>query len=428
MNKTIKTIINVLPIFIVPLINERQKFKEHPEVKKVTDVTVNTSKTVAHKTTHAAHHVKSTAGRVSHAVVSNTGQLKENLATQKRRRDYNKAMKKEAEAQRYRRKENVRARGEELEAENRKEISKFNKKLQKHIDKRHKEETKEIEKRQKHMVKNLEKMQKYEEKAGHVPGDNDANDFELASPANEKAFQGNKDRSKVMAEGDKLEQKNKVQTRKMNKKLQKNIEKRHKEEEKQAKKDQKLRQKQLKKAQKNAPKPSEHVVDTDTLGATASTKAMTAGQDQTSAPSKKTLKQKKNDEKKRQKQAKKLEKKIQKSAQSVDLAAEAPSEDKLPPRIKSMAEVQSFEAQTGLVSKDQTPQSSAHHNTKNDAHQGPQDEKTSLNTNVEENFNHAPLFKQQYAQMEKHVKDNDQQRKDEKLNKVSDDALSKLKK
>lgn len=47
----IKTLINVLPIFIVPLVTERKHIKNHSEVKKVTAATSRASKTVANKAT-----------------------------------------------------------------------------------------------------------------------------------------------------------------------------------------------------------------------------------------------------------------------------------------------------------------------------------------------------------------------------------------
>ena len=37
--KLIKTLINVLPIVIVPLVTERKRIKEHPDVQKVTNAT-----------------------------------------------------------------------------------------------------------------------------------------------------------------------------------------------------------------------------------------------------------------------------------------------------------------------------------------------------------------------------------------------------
>lgn len=37
--RLIKTLINVLPIVIVPLVVERKRIKEHPDVRKATDAT-----------------------------------------------------------------------------------------------------------------------------------------------------------------------------------------------------------------------------------------------------------------------------------------------------------------------------------------------------------------------------------------------------
>ena len=46
--KVIKFMINVLPIVLVPLIVERKRIKEHPDVQKVTDTTSKaTSKTTS---------------------------------------------------------------------------------------------------------------------------------------------------------------------------------------------------------------------------------------------------------------------------------------------------------------------------------------------------------------------------------------------
>ncbi|MBF9301216.1 hypothetical protein I3V49_08835, partial [Staphylococcus epidermidis] len=46
--KLIKTLINVLPIVIVPLVTERKRIKEHPDVQKVTNATSKaTSKTTS---------------------------------------------------------------------------------------------------------------------------------------------------------------------------------------------------------------------------------------------------------------------------------------------------------------------------------------------------------------------------------------------
>ncbi|MBA8779009.1 hypothetical protein HR080_06580 [Staphylococcus schleiferi subsp. coagulans] len=223
MNKTIKTIINILPVFLVPLIVERKKFKAHPDVQKVTQTTVHTSQKVAHKAGNAAGYVKD-------SVVSGSNHLKHRVQTKKQRHDYNKAMKKEAEKQRYMRPENVRARGEALAKENRKEIDKLSKKLDEHISKRHKEEDKALAQRQKNLVKNMEKMQKYEEKVGHTPGNIDL---------------------KTKQRGDKIEQQNKKEIEKMNKKLKKHQEALRKEEEKNTKAREKALKANMKSFQKD---------------------------------------------------------------------------------------------------------------------------------------------------------------------------------
>ena len=44
MNDKVKLLVNTLPLIIVPLITERKKFKEHPDVKKnITGKTLDVS-------------------------------------------------------------------------------------------------------------------------------------------------------------------------------------------------------------------------------------------------------------------------------------------------------------------------------------------------------------------------------------------------
>ncbi len=47
--QVIKTVINVLPIFIVPLVVERKKIKSHPDVQKASHATSHATHTVANK-------------------------------------------------------------------------------------------------------------------------------------------------------------------------------------------------------------------------------------------------------------------------------------------------------------------------------------------------------------------------------------------
>ncbi|HHU6750430.1 TPA: hypothetical protein ACUI23_001115 [Staphylococcus pseudintermedius] len=232
MNKTIKMIVNVLPVFLVPLILERKKFKAHPDVQKVTQTTVNTSKTVAHQTSQVANSMKN-------SVVSGASHLKSTIQTKKRRHDYNKMMKKEAEMQRYNRPENVRARGKEIAKENRKEIDRLAKNLEKHIAERHKEEDKAFDQRQKQMIKTMKKMQKYEEKVGHTLGQRDV---------------------KTEKRTEKIEKRSKKEVDKMNKNLKKHLEQRHKKEEKAAKAREKALKKNMKDMKRHEEK-AEHTTD-----------------------------------------------------------------------------------------------------------------------------------------------------------------------
>ncbi|QLK85469.1 hypothetical protein [Staphylococcus sp. 17KM0847] len=226
MNKTFKTLVTVIPVFLVPLILERKKFKKHPEVQKLTNLTVSTTKTAALKTGRTAISVKN-------HIVNSENKIKSHLQTKKRRHAHQKAMKQAAKIQREMRPENVHARGDALAKENRKDIQKLDKKLQKAIDKRHKVEEKAQSYRQKQMKKNMTKMQKHAKQVGFVPSQVD---------------------SKVEAYGDKLAKQNKKSLNKMDKKLQKAIDKRHKVEEKIRNQRQKAMKQQMAKAQKHASK------------------------------------------------------------------------------------------------------------------------------------------------------------------------------
>ena len=126
--KLIKTLINVLPIVIVPLVTERKRIKEHPDVQKVTNATSKaTSKTTS-------------------AISNKASDVKEYVGDKKQEFDNKRELKKIA-------KENdpayIEKKGEKLEKDNRKDIKKLDKKLQKNIEKRHKEEQKQREEAEK---------------------------------------------------------------------------------------------------------------------------------------------------------------------------------------------------------------------------------------------------------------------------------------
>lgn len=203
--KVIKFMINVLPIVLVPLIVERKRIKQHPDVQKVTDATSK----VASKTS---------------AAISNTASdLKEYVGDKKQDFENKRELKKFA---REHDPAYIEKKGEKLAKQNRKDADKMNKILQKNIEKRHKEEQKAREKNEIQRIKDMKKTQKYEEKAGLTP---------------------NKLDEKTEKKGDKLAEKNRKEIAKMNKKLQKNIEKRHKEEQKRQQEADKARIKSFKK-------------------------------------------------------------------------------------------------------------------------------------------------------------------------------------
>lgn len=199
--KMIKTAINVLPIFIVPLVVERKRIKSHPEVQKATNATTNAGHTIANK----------------------ASDVKDYVGDKKQEFDNKRELKKIA-------KENdpeyIEKKGVKLAKKNRKEADKMNKKLQKNIEQRHKDEEKAREKNEKERIKDMKKTQKYQEQVGLTPGKLDED---------------------TEKKGEKLEKENKKEVNKLDKKLQKNIEQRHKDEEKIQKQNEKARIKEMKK-------------------------------------------------------------------------------------------------------------------------------------------------------------------------------------
>ncbi|PNZ56697.1 hypothetical protein CD110_13370 [Staphylococcus casei] len=143
----IKTIITVLPVFLVPLIVERKRIKDHPDVKKATDATVSASKTVANKSV-----------QFKDSVVEKSSHAKDYVADKKHNVDQKRELKRIAKAYdpAY-----IEKKGERLEKENRKDIKKLDKLLQKNIDKRHKEEDKAQEKNKKNRLSEFKKYKDY---------------------------------------------------------------------------------------------------------------------------------------------------------------------------------------------------------------------------------------------------------------------------
>jgi len=143
----IKTIITVAPVFLVPLIVERKRIKDHPDVKKASDATVSASKTVADKSVHLKDNV-----------VEKSSNAKAYVVDKKHNMDQKRELKRIA-------KENdpayIEKKGEKLEKDNRKDVNKLSKLLQKNIDKRHKEEEKVQEKNKKARLSEFKKYKDY---------------------------------------------------------------------------------------------------------------------------------------------------------------------------------------------------------------------------------------------------------------------------
>ena len=60
--RLIKTLINVLPIVIVPLVVERKRIKEHPDVRKATDATTKATSKATSTISNKASDVKEYVG------------------------------------------------------------------------------------------------------------------------------------------------------------------------------------------------------------------------------------------------------------------------------------------------------------------------------------------------------------------------------
>ena len=105
--QVIKTVINVLPIFIVPLVVERKKIKSHPDVQKA-----------SHATSHATH-----------TVANKASDVKDYFGDKKQEFDNKRELKKIA-------KENdpkyIKKKGSKLAKKNHKQSSKLEKKLERH--------------------------------------------------------------------------------------------------------------------------------------------------------------------------------------------------------------------------------------------------------------------------------------------------------
>lgn len=191
----VKTLINVVPIIIVPLILERKRIKSHPDVKKASEATAKASKNVATKSI-----------QFKDVVVDKSGNAKDYVVTKKHNMDEKRQLRQIAKEHdpAYIQKQEAKAVKSDY-----KEAEKLDKILQKQIDKRHKEEAKAREDNKKERIKNMKKSNKHMEKVGLTPGKLD---------------------DKTEKKGEKLAKDNSKDISKLDKRLQKNIDKRHKAE------------------------------------------------------------------------------------------------------------------------------------------------------------------------------------------------------
>ena len=138
--KLIKTLVTVLPVFLVPLIVERKKIKKHPDVQKVTDATQKATKAVVDTSTD-----------VKEYIVDKKDAFEEKREIKKIERENDPAY--------------IQAQIEKQKKEEQKEAKKMRNKLEKHIEARHKEEEKLRKSLQKARIKSMKEAQKRVAKA-----------------------------------------------------------------------------------------------------------------------------------------------------------------------------------------------------------------------------------------------------------------------
>ncbi|MBX8992864.1 hypothetical protein HCH16_02865 [Staphylococcus pettenkoferi] len=157
--KLIRTIVTVAPVFLVPLITERKRIKEHPDVKRAADATGRASKKVAHKSVD-----------FKDAVVDKSGDAKDYVVEKKHQYDQKRRLKQIAKQNdpKY-----IEKQEKKQEKKDRKEAHKLDKKLEKKAEKRRKQEAKVQKQNEKQRQKDLKKADKHMKKAGFTPSELD---------------------------------------------------------------------------------------------------------------------------------------------------------------------------------------------------------------------------------------------------------------
>ena len=92
MNKNIKTLLNVLPIILIPLFTERKHIKEHPDIEKLGHFSSNTYNNVKDKGEGAYQSVKATSSNVYQTSKSAVDTVGSKISDKRQERSYKKDM------------------------------------------------------------------------------------------------------------------------------------------------------------------------------------------------------------------------------------------------------------------------------------------------------------------------------------------------
>lgn len=157
--ETVKSAINVAAVLLVPLINERHRIKQHPEVQKMSDYSSKAFDNTKHvaiktkdKTVHATHKVTSAVSTVKNTTVDTAQFVNRKAHETKKKHDYNQQMKQHHKQEKLEQKE---------EKQLQKEMNKLDHQLSKNIERRIKEEDKAVNEREKALKQEMKQYKNY---------------------------------------------------------------------------------------------------------------------------------------------------------------------------------------------------------------------------------------------------------------------------
>lgn len=160
---TVRTAINVAAVILVPLISERDRIKDHEEIKKAKalslkayDKTLQISKAAKDKTIYATEKAVHSANAVKNSTVNTAQFVNEKVQTKKKQHNYNQQMKAHIKQERKEKK---------VEKHIEKSVTTLDNNLSKNIEKRRNEERKLLKSRQKSMISEMKQFKDYEAKA-----------------------------------------------------------------------------------------------------------------------------------------------------------------------------------------------------------------------------------------------------------------------